>query len=68
MDPLSNDLERAARFGRERTLTDASATARRVDGRGLETAMSQTAEHELFTEALLAASKARLAEIKTVTK
>ena len=68
MEPLALDLERAARMGRERTLVDASATSRHTKGTGLETSMSQTAEHELFTEALLAAAKAHFDEIKTVTK
>jgi hypothetical protein len=71
MDPLSFDLEGAVRAGRDRTTTDAAATARRVGqggSAGLETAMSHSAEHELFTEALLAAARARFAEIKTVTK
>jgi hypothetical protein len=68
MEPLALDLERAAQFARGRALGDASATARHLDGAGLESSMSQTAEHELFTEALLSAAKARFAEIKTVTK
>jgi hypothetical protein len=68
MEPLALDLERAARRARERALGDASSTAQHLGGTGLESSMSQTAEHELFAEALLAAAKARFAEIKTVTK
>ncbi len=68
MDPLAIDLERSVRVGRDRTLEDASATARHIGANGLESSMSQTAEHELFTEALLAAAKSRFEEIKTVTK
>jgi hypothetical protein len=68
MEPIALDLERAARSARGRALNDASATARHLEGAGLENSMAQSAEHELFAEALLAAAKARFAEIKTVTK
>jgi hypothetical protein len=68
MDPLAIDLERAARLGRERATSDAAATARRTTGSGLDRAMADTAEHTLFTEAILSAARARFAEIKTVTK
>jgi hypothetical protein len=68
MDPIAIDLERAARFGRERTFGDASQTAQHTTGERIEGAMSATAEHELFTEALLQAAKQRFGEIRTVTQ
>lgn len=37
-------------------------------GRSADAAMAQTAQAAIFTEALLAAEKARFAEIKAVTK
>ncbi|MGH7708621.1 MAG: hypothetical protein ACREM8_05145 [Vulcanimicrobiaceae bacterium] len=68
MEPIAADLERAARSGREHTERDAALTARATTTSGLESQMSLTAEHELFTEALLAAAHAHFEEIKTVTR
>ncbi len=68
MDPIASDLERAARFARDRATADAAATARKTEGNGLDVAMAQTAEHALFSEAILSAAKARFAELKTVTR
>lgn len=46
----------------------ALANAGKRNARSADAAMAQTAQTAIFTEALLAAEHARLAEIKTVTK
>jgi hypothetical protein len=46
----------------------AQANAGRSAGRSADAAMAQTARAALFTEALLAAQRSRLAEIKAVAK
>jgi hypothetical protein len=46
----------------------ARANAGEAPGRSADTAMAQTAQAAIFSEALLAAQHARLEELKTVTK
>jgi len=46
----------------------ASANAGKERGRTADAAMAQTAQAAIFTEALLAAERARLQEIKAVAK
>ncbi|MBV8530875.1 MAG: hypothetical protein JO104_06125 [Candidatus Eremiobacteraeota bacterium] len=60
----------AAARGRLREAQTAVARANSGDalGRGADSAMAQTAQAAIFTEALLAAERARFAEIKMVTK
>jgi hypothetical protein len=66
MNPIAADLERAAQVGRERTEHDAATTA--AGTAGVESQMAAAAEHELFTEALLAAAHSHFEEIRTVTR
>jgi hypothetical protein len=53
---------------REAQESVALANAGSVTGRSADTAMAQTAQAAIFTEVLLAAQRARFAEIKAVTK
>ncbi|MGA7355744.1 MAG: hypothetical protein WA431_10455 [Candidatus Cybelea sp.] len=46
----------------------ARANAGQAPGRGADAAMAATAQAAIFTEALLAAERARFAEIKSVAK
>jgi hypothetical protein len=46
----------------------ASANSGEANGRSADAAMAQTAGAAIFSEALLAAERARFAEIKAVTK
>jgi len=67
-DSLRDSLDEA----RER-LHDAQARVARADaggqaGRAADAAMAQTSQAALFTEALLAAERARFEAIKAVTK
>ena len=66
MNVIAADLERAALLGRERTERDAATTA--TGTAGVEAQMARTAEHELFTEALLTAAHQHFEEIKMVTR
>lgn len=59
--------------GARRTLHEAQAAVARANsgdgtGRAAATAMAQTAQAAIFTEALLAADRARFEEIKAVTR
>jgi hypothetical protein len=59
--------------GARDALREAQAAVARANsgdgtGRGAASAMSQTAQAAIFTEALLAADRARFEEIKTVTR
>lgn len=67
-DSLRGALERAAAQLNEAQSAVARANAGRDAGRTENAAMAQTAQAAIFTEALLAAQHARLAEVKAVTK
>ena len=67
-DSLNAALEGARDRLREAQATVAHANSSEGAGRGADAAMAQTAQAAIFTEVLLAAQHARLAEIKTVTK
>jgi hypothetical protein len=67
------DSLRAAFSTARARLRDAEASVARsnsgsASGRSADAAMAQTARAAIFTEVLLAAEKARLAEVKSVTK
>ncbi len=53
---------------REAQESVARANAGGATGRSADAAMAQTAQAAIFTEVLLAAERARFAEIKAVTK
>jgi hypothetical protein len=63
---------RAAFLSADAQLRDAQANVARANageaGRSSDLAMAQTAQAAVFTEALLAAVRARFEEIKSVTK
>jgi hypothetical protein len=71
MFDVANSL-RSALDGAHRDLLTAQAAVARSDagfgGRSVDGAMAATAQAAIFTEALLEAEHARLAEIKSVTK
>ena len=60
------DGARTALRAAQRAVAEANAGSN--GGRGFGTAMAATARAALFTEALLAAERARLEELKTVTR
>jgi hypothetical protein len=67
------DSLRAAFANARNSLHDAQARVARANageasGRGADAAMAATAQAAIFTEALLAAERARFAEIKSVAK
>jgi hypothetical protein len=67
------DSLRAALAGARTRLSDAQRSVARANsgeetGRAADAAMAQTAQSAIFTEALLAAERARFEEIKAVTK
>jgi hypothetical protein len=67
------DSLRDALTGARQRLRDAQASIARANsgeasGRAADSAMAQTAQAAIFTEALLAAERARFEEIKAVTK
>lgn len=70
------DVAASLRSGLEEArqrLSDAQAAVARANagagaGRAADAAMAQTAQAAIFDEALLAATRARLAEISAVTK
>lgn len=71
MFDVAPQLQSALASARERLSSDAAATAQvggstgtRVDG----SAMARLAQNAIFSEALLNAMHARLAELKSVTK
>jgi len=72
MFDVGSSLQPALAAARSRLLDAqtaiAQANAGRRAGRSADAAMAQTARAALFTEALLAAQRARLAEIKAVAK
>lgn len=63
-EPLAAAADRLRRSERSVALANAGRDA----GRAADLAMSQTAQAAIFTEALLAAQRARFQEIKAVTK
>jgi hypothetical protein len=72
MFDVGESLEKALAGARER-LRDAAESVARANagdetGRSADAAMAQTAQAAIFTEVLLAAQRARFAEIKAVTK
>ena len=69
MFDVGDSLAPAMRRAQLRLDTASEQTARaNATGRGAEAAMSATARAALFSEALLAALHARLAEVKAATK
>ncbi len=72
MFDVGSSLQPALASARSRLLDAqtaiAQANAGRRAGRSADAAMAQTARAALFTEALLAAQRARFAEIKAVAK
>jgi len=67
------DSLRGALDGARTRLNDAQAAVARANagensGRAADAAMAQTAQAAIFSEALLNAERARLAEIKAVTR
>jgi hypothetical protein len=67
-DSLRDALDGARGRLRDAQASIASANAGREVGRSADAAMARTAEAAIFTEALLAAERARFEEIKAVTK
>jgi phage terminase Nu1 subunit (DNA packaging protein) len=67
-ETLRNALDEARSRLREAQRALARANAGEAAGRSADAAMAQTAQATLFTEALLSAERARLAEIKAVVK
>jgi hypothetical protein len=65
---LREGLDRGARALQIAQGSVARANAGRTAGRSADSAMAQTAQAAIFTEALLAAVRSRFEEIKTVTK
>lgn len=69
MNEGTSDLALAARGARERLAGDALAAARSSGGHGqVERVMADASRDEIFGEAVAAAIKARVEEIRTVTK
>jgi hypothetical protein len=68
VDSLRQALDRASDRLRSAQLAVAKANAVEGAGRAADAAMAQTAQAAIFSEALLAAERARLAEIKAVTR
>ncbi len=67
-DTLRDGLDEARSKLRDAQRALARANSGDATGRAADGAMAQTAQAALFTEALLSAEHARLAEIKTVVK
>jgi hypothetical protein len=72
MFDVGESLQEALATARER-LSDAQRAVARANagsdaGRSADAAMAETARAALFSEALLAAERARFEEIRTVTK
>ena len=67
-DTLRDGLEQARTRLRDAQRTLARANSGLAGGRSVDGAMAETAQDALFTEALLSAEHARLAEIKAVVK
>jgi len=69
MFDVGNSLAPALRSAQRQLDTASEQTAHaNASGRGAEAAMTATARAALFTEALLAALHARLAEVKAAAK
>jgi len=69
MFDVGDSLAPAVRRAQQQLETASEQTARaNATGRGAEAAMTATAHAALFSEALLAALHARLAEVKAATK
>lgn len=69
MFDVGDSLAPAVRRVQQQLDTASEQTARaNASGRGAETAMTATAHAALFSEALLAALHARLAEVKAAAK
>lgn len=69
MFDVGDSLAPAVRRAQQQLDTASEQTARaNASGRGAEAAMTATAHAALFSEALLAALHARLAEVKAATK
>jgi len=67
-DTLRDGLDEARSKLRDAQRALARVNSGGATGRTADAAMAQTAQAALFTEALLSAEHARLAEIKTVVK
>lgn len=67
-ESLRNALEDARRRLSEAQIAIAHSNAGTQAGRSADAAMAATAQAAIFTEALLAADRARFEEIKAVTK
>jgi len=67
-DTLREGLDEARSRLRDAQRALAQANSGVATGRSADAAMAQTAQAALFTEALLSAEHARLAEIKAVVK
>jgi hypothetical protein len=67
-ESLRGAFENARAGLREAQRAIAAANAGQQTGRSSDAAMAQTAQAAIFTEALIAAEHARLAEIKAVAR
>ena len=67
-ESLRTAIESARNRLHAATLSVASANAGRMTGRSADAAMAETAQAAIFSEVLLSSERARLAEIKAVTK
>jgi hypothetical protein len=67
-DSLREAFDRARRHLVDATHDVARANVGVAAGRGADAAMAQTAQAAIFTEALLSFERARLSEVKAVTR
>ena len=67
-ESLRNALDGARSSLREAERAVAAANAGRASGRSANAAMADTARAAIFTEALIAAERSRLEELKAVTR